>query len=183
LDQISARRTFAYLIVTLNASHPDYDFSTTLRPSDFRRERHIRPVMNSFNTTLFNLGVNISRELAKMWETIDKEMDLLNCNIYAYSPDDVSNDPYGDEGLIWSTNLFFFNKHKKRVCYLYLRGLSTLNHSPLERSLAGWGRNSRVGSDGWDESEGEDFNDDFIESKSIWGDDNYDDGFFEGMEV
>ncbi|RPA91119.1 repressor of RNA polymerase III transcription MAF1 [Choiromyces venosus 120613-1] len=183
LDQISARRTFAYLIAVLNASHPDYDFSTTLRPSDFRRECNIRPVMNNFNTTLFNLGVNISRELPKMWETIDKEMDLLNCDTYAYSPDDVSNDPYGDEGLIWSTNLFFFNKHKKRVCYLYLRGLSTLNHSPFERSLVGWGGNGRLGSDGWDESEGEDFNDDFIESKSIWGDDNYDDGFFEGMEV
>jgi hypothetical protein len=137
--------------------------------------------MYSFNTTLFNLGVNTSRDLPRMWETIDKEMDLLHCNNYTYSPDDVSNDPYGDEGLIWSTSLFFFNKHRKRVCYLYLRGLSTLNHSPSVMTTGEWGQDSGLGHGGGEESDEEGFDDDFIESKSIWGSD--DDGFFEGMEV
>jgi len=39
LSQISSRRAYAYLLATLNASHPDYDFSHILRPSDFRKER------------------------------------------------------------------------------------------------------------------------------------------------
>lgn len=143
--------------------------------------------MNNFNTTLFNLGVNLSKSLPRMWDTIDKEMDLLNCNIYTYSPDDVSDDPYGEEGLIWSTNFFFFNKHKKRVCYLYLRGLSTLSYSPLETNLVGGWKTEADGMgsgyEGWDDSD-DDFVDDFVESKSIWGDDSYDDdGFLEGMEV
>lgn len=144
--------------------------------------------MNNFNSTLFSLGVNLSRSLPRMWDTIDKEMDLLSCNIYAYSPDDVSDDPYGEEGLIWSTNLFFFNKHKKRVCYLYLRGLSTLSHSPLETNMVGGWRAETggmgSGHEGWDDSDDE-FDDDFVESKSIWGDDSYDDddGFLETMEV
>ncbi|KAL8966546.1 MAG: hypothetical protein Q9183_003327, partial [Haloplaca sp. 2 TL-2023] len=50
-----ARRTFAYLIATLNASHPDYDFSYLLRPSDFRREKSVRHAMNALDTTLYSL--------------------------------------------------------------------------------------------------------------------------------
>ena len=54
MSEISSRRTFAYLIATLNASHPDYDFSHVLRPTDFRRERNLRRVMINIDTTLGN---------------------------------------------------------------------------------------------------------------------------------
>jgi len=152
LDHPSARKTFAYLIATLNASHPDYDFSSVLRPTDFRRERSLRQVINGFNTTLFNLGGPVLRG---MWDAIDSEMDLTRCNIYSYTPEDMSDDAYGDEGLIWSTIYFFYNKHKKRVCYLYLRGISA-----LERQRKGNGL--------WEESD--DSDEWLAESKSIWGD-------------
>ncbi|KAL7272069.1 RNA polymerase III-inhibiting protein maf1 [Rhizina undulata] len=169
-------------------------FTDTIMNSDYCprgapylcRERSLRSVINSFNTTLFNLGVNPAKSLPKMWDIIDKEMDLHNCNIYAYSPDDVSDDPYGDDGLLWSTNLFFFNKHKKRVCYLYLRALSTLHHSPVDRTLAG-GWRSQLGSNAdeteWDESEEEALEEEMAESKSIWGDRGYEDEFVDAMEV
>ncbi|KAF8545356.1 Maf1 regulator-domain-containing protein [Trichophaea hybrida] len=172
-------KTFAYLIATLNASHPDYDFSSVLRPTDFRRERNLRTVINTFNTTLFNLGVSVSKSLPRMWDTIDSEMDLTHCNIYSYSPDDVSDDPYGEEGLIWSSIYFFFNKHKKRVCYLYLRGISALSHSPVETGV--WGLNGvRNAYDKAMDSSDED--DMWVESKSIWGDDaGYEE--IEGMDM
>lgn len=67
-----------------------------------------------------------------MWRIIDKEMSLRECSIYCYSPEE---DPYdGEEGAIWSFNYFFFNKARKRVCYIYLRGLSIISHSPVESS-------------------------------------------------
>ena len=53
LSQISSRRTFAYLIATLNASHPDYDFSHILRPADFRKERSLKTVINTIDSTLY----------------------------------------------------------------------------------------------------------------------------------
>jgi hypothetical protein len=149
LSQISSRRTFAYLIATLNASHPDYDFSYNLKPSDFRRERSLRSVMNTLDTTLFNLqpkpptfngpphwtseitpasGItpNPTQKWGpRMWRAIDKEMDLKECSIYTYRPDE---DPYDEEeGVIWSFDYFFFNKIRKRVCYIYLRGLSIIS--------------------------------------------------------
>ncbi|KAF2087244.1 Maf1-domain-containing protein [Saccharata proteae CBS 121410] len=158
LSQISSRRTFAYLIATLNASHPDYDFSHILRPTDFRRERSLRAVMNTIDTTLYNLRPRpVGTMLAvpsnwasgpvppgartpgghqvwspRMWRLIDNEMSLRDCAIYCYAPEE---DPFdGEEGAIWSLNYFFFNKQRKRVCYLYLRGLSVMSHSPMRSS-------------------------------------------------
>ncbi|KAL8812849.1 MAG: hypothetical protein Q9223_007189 [Gallowayella weberi] len=172
LSQHTSRRTFAYLIATLNASHPDYDFSHLLRPSDFRREKSVRHVMNTLDTTLYSLRPrptsNASLGIPTYWTTIaasapavvasngdswnprkwrliDKEMSLKDCSIYAYLPEE---DPYdGDEGAIWSFNYFFFNKARKRVCYLYLKSLSIISHSgalktPVKEKRSadiGWG--------------------------------------------
>lgn len=153
LSQITARRTYAYLIATLNASHPDYDFSHILRPSDFRKERSLRAIMQNIDSTMQNLRprlVGYSNYLVppalsnsapvsnaagnevwspRMWALMDKELDLKKCERYSYAPDD---DPFdGEEGAIWSMHYFFFNKEKRRVCYLYLRGLSVISHSPV----------------------------------------------------
>ena len=157
LSHSQSRRTYAYLIATLNASHPDYDFSHLLRPSDFRRERSLKRVINTLDTTLYNLrprptgnfgsapqwSANSSSSAPlpspgnemwspRMWRLIDKEMDLKNCYIYCYIPEE---DPYdGEEGFIWSFNYFFFNKDLKRVCYIYLRGLSAINHNAGQKT-------------------------------------------------
>ena len=69
----------------------------------------------------------------KMWRAIDKEMALRECSIYSYAPED---DPYDDEEepTLWSFNYFFFNKARKRVCYIYLRGVSILSTAPVPRT-------------------------------------------------
>ena len=159
LSQITARRTFAYLIATLNASHPDYDFSLSLRPRDFRKERSLRTVMHTIDSTLQNLrprlnGFSSNAYLApppaiflnsapamsgetwspRMWTLIDKEMGLRQCEKYSYAPD---VDPFdAEECAIWSMHYFFFNKEKKRVCYFHLRGLSVISHSPVNAPAA-----------------------------------------------
>ena len=159
LSRTSSRRTFAYLIATLNASHPDYDFSHLLRPSDFRKEKNLKRVMNNLDTMLYSLRPKPTATFSnspmyqgspasaynapplspgkeawnpRMWRLIDKEMDLKNCDIYCYAPEE---DPYdGDEGAIWSYNYFFFNRIRKRVCYIYFRGLSIISHSPPDKT-------------------------------------------------
>lgn len=157
LSQITARRTFAYLIATLNASHPDYDFSHLLRPADFRKERSLRTIMHTIDSTLQhlrprqtisnnylspagysssapNLGASNGVWNHNMWKPIDKEMSLRQCEKYSWTPEE---DPFdGDEGSIWSMHYFFFNKDKKRVCYLYLRGFSVISHSPIQAAMS-----------------------------------------------
>lgn len=151
LSEHSSRRTFAYLIATLNASHPDYDFSHVLRPTDFHRERSLKKVMNTLDSTLYNLRPRLASDATpptptsgsasrqpttthtwgpRMWKIIDEQMSLKECSVYCYSPEE---DPYdGEDGAIWSLNYFFFNKARKRVCYIYLRGISILSHPTMD---------------------------------------------------
>lgn len=159
LSQISARRTFAYLIATLNATHPDYDFSNTLRPSDFHRNTGTA-IKRLVDSTLMNMRPRrMSTMLSppnhhgltsqspgtiappadsawneRMWRLIDKEMDLRHCEKYSWDPED---DPFEAESALWSQHYFFFNKERKRVCYLNFRAFSVLSHSPLNNMSTG----------------------------------------------
>ncbi|KAF3932427.1 hypothetical protein ABW20_dc0102683 [Dactylellina cionopaga] len=96
LDQRGSRKIYSYLLATLNASHPYHEFSAIVRPDHFSRERCLLTAMNRFNAALFNLGKTVPH----LWETIDLEMDLKDCAIYAYEPDSLE-DPYATEGLLW----------------------------------------------------------------------------------
>jgi hypothetical protein len=156
LSEVSSRRTFAYLIATLNASHSDYDFSHILRPADFRRERNLKGVIGTIDSTLYNLRPSTGMTLhvppqtsyattasapatslawgPQMWSMIDKEMTLKECTVYCWAPPD---DPFdGEEGSIWSLNYFFFNKERKRIAYIYLRGVPVMGHSPSQRAIS-----------------------------------------------
>ncbi|CAJ0539703.1 Ff.00g071850.m01.CDS01 [Fusarium sp. VM40] len=146
LSELSSRKTFAYLIATLNASHPHYDFSHVLRPNDFKRERNLRRVMVNLDSILQNvrpnfepksLGSSLGSETTSIWgpqcwSLIDKEMHLNECTIFSYHPD---NDPFEeDESAIWASHYFFFNRALKRVAYLYVRVVPVISsHSPTLR--------------------------------------------------
>lgn len=106
--------------------------------------------------------------MPKLWETIDKEMSLNECYIYQYIPED--GDINNEDGLIWSMNYFFYNKLRKRVCYLYLRGVSTLGNSWGSMQVVGEkmiGGRSQMGGR-WHRNVSED-------DSSSWDDMDYDD--------
>jgi len=151
------QKAFAYLVATLNASHPDYEFSH-IPPSEFVRQPSLGTVTDHIDSTISNLrsrpagdasdedaapvsspGVSPASWTSNMWRIIDEQMTLDACSIYRWHPED---DPFQDEeGTIWTTHYFFFNKLRKRVCYLHVRGMSVMSHSPL----AGPSLNARRG--------------------------------------
>lgn len=142
LSELSSRRTFAYLIATLNASHPHYDFSNCLRPGDFKRERSLRHVMVNLDSILqnvrpgFEMSSSIDSTIAgdsnsvwgpQCWALVDKEMRLNECTIFSYQPD---VDPFEeDESAIWAVHYFFFSRPLKRVAYLYVRVVPVISSS------------------------------------------------------
>ncbi len=149
LSELSSRRTFAYMIATLNASHPHYDFSNVLRPGDFKRERNLRRVMANLDSILQNvrpssstfeptsLNSSYGSESGSFWgpqcwALIDKEMRLNECTIFRYNPD---TDPFEeDESAIWAAHYFIFNRALKRVAYLYVRVVPVISsQSPTLR--------------------------------------------------
>ncbi|KAK4060713.1 hypothetical protein Trihar35433_10121 [Trichoderma harzianum] len=164
LSELSSRRTFAYLIATLNASHPHYDFSHVLRPGDFKRERNLKRVMANLDSILqntrpgFDLGSSYDSSAGsdvnaqwgpQCWSLINKEMRLNECTIFSYHPE---VDPFEeDESAIWAVHYFFFNRALKRVAYLYVRVVPVISsQSPTLRPVKGGvhKRHTAVESDG-----------------------------------
>ncbi|CAO3656515.1 unnamed protein product [Mucor hiemalis] len=74
-------------------------------------------VMNSVNTTLFNLGNDIIVNRYRLWDVMDEIVQLNDCDVYTYNPD-VDDDPMNEEeGYLWSMNYFFFNRKLKRMIF------------------------------------------------------------------
>lgn len=135
------RHTFAYFIATLNATHVDYDFANTLNPDEFHRET-MKGFMHKVDTTMYYLRPQIYSQALpagavtplgtpiwspRSWQLLDSEMSMAECEFYTWVP---SDDPFADDGAIWSHHFFLYNKERKRVCYFYLRGVSALSSSP-----------------------------------------------------
>ncbi|PVD20847.1 hypothetical protein C0Q70_19008 [Pomacea canaliculata] len=122
-DTISTKTLF-YLISTLNASfNPDYDFSKA-KSEEFSREPSVQTVMTAVDTQMFATAGDVYGALKHhLWGAIDGEIELKDCLVYSYNPD-LSSDPYGEEGCIWSFNYFFFNPRLKRIVFFTCRASS-----------------------------------------------------------
>ncbi|KAI8501996.1 PREDICTED: repressor of RNA polymerase III transcription MAF1 homolog [Branchiostoma belcheri] len=119
-----SRKTIFYLIGTLNTSFaPDYDFSDA-KSHEFSREPSLQWVTTTIDTQLsMGLGEKYTVLRPQLWATIDKEITLADCDIYSYNPD-LTSDPYGEEGCVWSFNFFFYNKKLKRIVFFTCRAAS-----------------------------------------------------------
>uniref|UniRef100_A0A6B2LGU0 Repressor of RNA polymerase III transcription n=1 Tax=Arcella intermedia TaxID=1963864 RepID=A0A6B2LGU0_9EUKA len=105
-----SRETLIELISTLNAAFPDYDFSY-LRGEHFVKEE-LFSVVSDINSRLESIP-NYEEVKEKVWNAIDTEIQLQDCDIYSFRPD-IDSNPF--EGTVWNFNYFFFNKKKlKRI--------------------------------------------------------------------
>eukprot|EP00762_Andalucia_godoyi_P002216 ANDGO_07491.mRNA.1 Repressor of RNA polymerase III transcription len=121
----SSRKTLIYLISTLNASYPDYDFAN-LRPDDFEKQVGVEAVRNTVACEL--VGNFITEDEAhSLWSAADAAVQCSECDVYAFSTDDAA---FGieDDG-IWSYHYFFYNKAQKKVLYLALQAVDAHERS------------------------------------------------------
>jgi len=123
LTASASRKTFIYLIATLNASYYDYDFSNAT-PEQFRKEPNRHMIMNTINTTLAGVVPDYNASVKdQLWSAIDLEVDLAKADIYCYVSD-LTSDPLTEDGVIWSFNYFFYNKALKRIIFFKCRSVS-----------------------------------------------------------
>ncbi|XP_013201214.1 repressor of RNA polymerase III transcription MAF1 homolog [Amyelois transitella] len=121
-DTIS-RKTLFYLIATLNAAFPDYDFSMA-KSSEFSAEPSLSWVQGAVDAALSAVGGMRWRQLRPaLWSAIDKEVVLSECRIYSYNPD-LASDPFGEPGCLWAFNYFFYNRKLKRIVFFTCRAMS-----------------------------------------------------------
>lgn len=125
------RKTLFYLISTLNAAFPDYDF-TDAKSSEFTKEPNLQFVTSNVDN-LLSVAANslYSKIHDKLWITLNKEINLMHTDIYSYNPD-LGSDPFGEEGSLWSFNYFFFNKKLKRIVLFTCRALSPFSQEFYE---------------------------------------------------
>ena len=79
---VMSRKMLFTLISTLNASFPDYDFSS-VKSESFSREEDLKWVVNNINS---NLSTSMGEEFVKLspniWKAIDDEICLQECQIF-----------------------------------------------------------------------------------------------------
>lgn len=125
-QEIGTRRLMTDLILTLNASFPDYDFGN-VRPCHFSKKT-AKDAMECCN---FRLSELASRKgeyfLREMWSAIDNVVCLAETEVYSYVPPACDDDPTGfllqtllesesdSVAPLWSFNYFFVNKNLKRI--------------------------------------------------------------------
>mmetsp|Transcript_19079 Transcript_19079/g.48234 ORF Transcript_19079/g.48234 Transcript_19079/m.48234 type:complete len:247 (-) Transcript_19079:172-912(-) len=116
LSDPNNRRLLINMICTMNATFPDYDFSS-LKPDQFKRE-NLGYVVNSVN---LNLNEIVEKQnasfLDELWGAIDQEIDLKSSEVLTYLPD-VDGDPFNLPGTIWAFNYFFHNSSARKIVFL-----------------------------------------------------------------
>lgn len=123
-----ARKTLFHLISTLNVAFPDYSFSDT-KAEEFTKEPSLQFVCQNVDNLLSVAATSQYAKIHdKLWVTLNKEINLLECDIYSYNPD-LASDPFGEDGSLWSFNYFFFNKKLKRIVLFTCRALTPFSRS------------------------------------------------------
>lgn len=139
------RRLLTDLILTLNASFPDYDFSDA-RPDQFLRLRSHATAVHRANERLSEFVASRSRGpefLHDLWRAIDDVVLLKDSEIYSYDPEDTDflscalTDGGGEadrcsprDNALWSFNYFFVNKALKRIVLFTCVQSMLCDHDP-----------------------------------------------------
>uniref|UniRef100_A0A914C4B8 Repressor of RNA polymerase III transcription MAF1 n=1 Tax=Acrobeloides nanus TaxID=290746 RepID=A0A914C4B8_9BILA len=126
-DMIRAisRRTLFDLVAVLNLSYQDYEFSQT-KSESFALVTTIEDVKSKVDIQLSPTVPDYSRIRDQLWKMIDDKIKCNECQIYRYIPG-YNNDPFTEDGCIWSFNYFFWNKNLKRCLFFSCRALSLIN--------------------------------------------------------
>lgn len=120
-QEMSTRRLMTDLILTLNASFPDYDFGS-VRAKDFKKVP-LDVVMQAVNNRLSLLASHKEGFLSQLWQSIDNVVTLSDSHVYTFIPprDDLSfltqTLAEDDSPPLWSFNYFFVNKQMKRILF------------------------------------------------------------------
>lgn len=125
-NEIGTRKLLTDLILALNSSFPDYDFSS-VKADDFEHKASPQSAMEEANQRLseFALATKGPDFLPDVWNSIDCVIKLSDCEVFSYAPSDVATDFFStltegsenecSEQALWSFNYFFVNKSRKKI--------------------------------------------------------------------
>mmetsp|Transcript_742 Transcript_742/g.1928 ORF Transcript_742/g.1928 Transcript_742/m.1928 type:complete len:281 (+) Transcript_742:224-1066(+) len=109
--ELSTRRLMTDLVLTLNASFPDYDFSN-VKPSQFEKLT-IEMVRKQIYERLSELASFKPQKdwLVELWMAVNDVVDLRECLIFKFEEEMI------EEDALWSFHYFFVNKALRRIVF------------------------------------------------------------------
>jgi hypothetical protein len=111
-SELATRRLMTDLILTLNASFPDYDFSS-VKPGQFTK-LDLEVARKGIYERLAELASYKHQKdwLVELWMAVNDVIYLRECSVYSFQ----TEDDIFDETL-WSFSYFFVNKSLRRVVF------------------------------------------------------------------
>lgn len=109
----AVRKVLITLICTLNASYPDFDFSSA-EPADFavvRSADALAAIREHVSDAAEQRGgAECAAVHARLCVALNAQIDLSQTEVYAYACDI-------EESVLWSLNYFFFNRRQKKLVF------------------------------------------------------------------
>lgn len=133
-SELATRRLMTDLILTLNASFPDYDFSNA-KPQQFEK-LSIETVRRSIYERLSELASYNSKRrmssrnnnnnnhhrdwLMELWMAVNDVIELKECDVYSFEDDETLLEDHRDSNnnaTLWTFHYFFVNKSLRRLVF------------------------------------------------------------------
>jgi len=115
-SEISTRKLMTDLILTLNASFPDYDFSN-IKPNQFEKvkmsdvRRNIRQNLSEYASQQSSPNF-----LEELWNAVNDVIDLKECTVFSFDYEFVEDDDSTNNSL-WNFHYLFVNKSIRRIVF------------------------------------------------------------------
>jgi hypothetical protein len=137
---LATRRLMTDLILTLNATFPDYDFSNA-KPQQFEK-LSIETVRRRIYERLSELASyrrmsSRNRDwLMELWMAVNDVIELKECDVYSFEDETLLEDHRHNNATLWSFHYFFVNKSLRRLvfftCSEKIEDSSTTNNEEQE---------------------------------------------------
>lgn len=72
-----------------------------LKPEQFRKEQNLHNCINDINTILSSALPDSQAFLSRLWNTLEAEIKVTECDLYSYIPDPDA-DPFSEEGNVYT---------------------------------------------------------------------------------
>eukprot|EP00055_Hartaetosiga_balthica_P000441 m.136574 g.136574 ORF g.136574 m.136574 type:complete len:240 (-) comp10750_c0_seq1:220-939(-) len=130
LDEVQvSKKTLYFLKSTLNAAFsPEYDFSES-NPSEFCPAGSVNMACQNIAALLTPvLGEHFSSMAGTIWDALETVIEPSECEAFQYCGDG-QDDPFSEEGIMWSFVYFFYNKKLKRM--VLFSGINLSESAPI----------------------------------------------------
>lgn len=102
-------------------------FHSDVKPENFAKLLHVNLARAKLTSNFAQGKMGNSNVAELVWTAVDETINIAECDVYEFRPEEEGTDPYGEEAVLWGFHYFFFNRKMKRMVYLTARAISPMD--------------------------------------------------------